>query len=608
MCGIVGCIIQGSSEVAKVLRDALKSLEYRGYDSVGVAVCSEGRITVKKDAGKLEEVDRKLNLRGLKGSVGIGHTRWATHGRPSQENAHPHLDCTGTIAVAHNGIIENYSELRSELTARGHVFRSETDTEVVPHLVEEGLKRGLPLYEAFKQAVSRLEGSYALVMIAASTPSRIYFARKDSPLVLGLAKKACYVCSDIPAILSYTRDIVTLRNYDIGYISVGELWIENLKLKAPVKRAPMRVTWSAEAAQKGGYPHFMLKEIHEQPTALRENSRISREQLEKMAKHVVDADNVLLIAAGTSYHACLAGAIQLLNYLRKPISAMISSEVQFMKPHIDSRTALIAVSQSGETMDTLKAMRYAREMGAKVLSIVNVFGSTIHRESDDTIVMFAGPEIGVAATKTFTAQVHTLSMLAVKAAELSGALDHGEAGKLNMQLREIWKAAGEVIRRSEIKAKSLAEYFARRHSCFYLGRGIGLPTALEGALKMKEIAYVHAEGYPAGESKHGPIALVEEGFPVVFIAPRDETRAKIAGNIEEMSARGAKPIIVCEDGDQLAEYTQPDCAFHIPPGYSPLFSPILYVLPLQLLAYYTAIIRGYDPDKPRNLAKSVTVE
>ncbi len=594
--------------MAIVLREALKSLEYRGYDSVGVAVYSDGKIIVRKDAGKLEEVDRKLSFQELKGSIGIGHTRWATHGRPSQENAHPHLDCTGAIAVAHNGIIENYSELKSELKARGHTFRSETDSEVIPHLIEEGLKRGLELYEAFKQAVSRLEGSYALVMMSTKDPKRIYFARKDSPLVLGLAKKACYICSDIPAILGYTRDIVTLRNYDIGYIGVGELWIENLRLKAPVKRAPMKVTWSAEAAQKGGYPHFMLKEIHEQPTSLRENSRISREQIEKVAKQIVDADSVLLIAAGTSYHACLAGAIQLLTYLRKPISAMVSSEVQFMKPHIDAETAVIAVSQSGETMDTLKAMRYAKKMGAKVLSIVNVFGSTIHREADYTVVMFAGPEIGVAATKTFTAQVHTLSLISVKAAELSGAVGYTEALELEKQLRVIWKAAGEVIRRSEIKAKVLAEYFARRHSCFYLGRGIGLPTALEGALKMKEIAYVHAEGYPAGESKHGPIALVEVGFPVVFIAPGDETRAKIAGNIEEMSARGAKPIIVCEEGDKIAEYTQPGWVFQIPPGYSPLFSPILYVLPLQLLAYYTAITRGYDPDKPRNLAKSVTVE
>ncbi len=606
MCGIIG-IISTNGNVSRMLRESLKRLEYRGYDSAGIATIANGIIFVKKDKGKIDEIHRMLNFDSLPGNIGIGHTRWATHGQPSRENAHPHLDCSGMIAVVHNGIIENYLELREELSKLGHTFRSETDTEVIPHLIEEFLKSNKSLEEAVRQALLKVKGSFAIAVISSKEPDKIICARKESPLLIGIGNSQMFCASDIPAILPYTRNIIVLDDMEMAVLTPNSVTIRRIDTGEIVNKDIIQVSWSPEEAEKGGFPHFMLKEIHEQPRAIRDTLRVDEKALEIFVQKILTADKIYFVAAGTSYHAALAAKYMLAKLAGLGSDAIIASEFEEQFPGDSSGdSVLIAISQSGETADTLVASRIAKNAGVCVLAIVNVVGSSLTRLADHVLYTRAGPEIGVAATKTFTTQLTLLSMIAAKAARENGMIDLDEYIRLNTELNEMPRKVRDVIERIEIKVKQLSKHLANCRNAFYLGRGISTATALEGALKMKEIAYIHAEGYPAGESKHGPIALVEPGFPCIFVAPPDSTYHSIIGNVTEMKARGAEIIVLtsksCDDVIKNANTAL------ILPEVHPILSPIPYIVPLQLLAYYTAVERGYDPDRPRNLAKSVTVQ
>ncbi|MHA1606223.1 MAG: glutamine--fructose-6-phosphate transaminase (isomerizing) [Candidatus Freyarchaeota archaeon] len=603
LCGIVG-VVHRKVHVAPIIFDALKRLEYRGYDSVGVATVHDGCLFVKKDKGRVEEVDARLNLKCLPGYVGVGHTRWATHGHPSKENAHPHLDCEGEIAVVHNGIIENFLDLKDEL-GRKHKFTSETDTEVIPHLIEEFMKDGLDFPSAFKEAVRRLEGTYAIVVV---TPffNGVLCARSGSPLVIGLGADATYCASDIPAFLPYTRKVALLDDGCVSIVNYEGVIIEDLSKRKMLKPRIVEVPWSIEMACKGGYPHFMLKEIHEQPRALRETLTLSWQELDEPVEMVNAASHIYITGAGTSNHAGVAGKYMMARLASILAQPVLASEFQEATAGLlDSDSLVIAISQSGETSDTIDAVKYAKHMGAKVIAVTNVVGSSITRIADSVIYTRAGPEIGVAATKTFLTQLAVLALLAIKLGEVRGLLNSREAESLRESLHATPKRVSETIKNTESAIKVMAKQLSRKESCFFLGRGISTATAMEGALKLKEISYVHAEAYPAGESKHGPIALVSEGFPVVFIAPPDETKAKIIGNIMEMKARGAMIISLTQTGE-LEIKSLSDKTLLLPPSPPP-FTPLTYTVPLQLFAYYMAVERGANPDKPRNLAKSVTV-
>jgi len=610
-CGIIGVAAKRGGgvklRVAEIVKGGLERLEYRGYDSVGVAAVYEGKILVRKGKGKISEVNRRMKLDKILGWTVIGHTRWATHGAPSDINAHPHTDCSGRIAVVHNGIIQNYIELKKELTAKGHTFRSETDTEVLAHLIEECLKEEVDFFSAFKKALKRIKGSYAFGVITVEEPDKIFFARKDSPLVIGVGRGMNFIASDIPAFLEYTRDIIVVYDGEVGFVTPSEIYLENEKgEKVDVKARIRKIDWTPDMAKKEGYPHFMIKEIHEQPRALRDTLRGLDESVEKASDLILEAEKVFFVAAGTSYHACLVGDY-LLNVLAgTPSISLISSEYKKYRKSVKEGDVVIAVSQSGETIDTLMAIRVFKSRGAKVVSVSNVMDSAIPRESHYTIYTRAGPEIGVAATKTFTTQLLVLSWLSISVAEKAGELSKKEADKLRKVLKEVPSLVSDILARYEGFTKKLGEEMAVASNAFYLGRGIGLPIAMEGALKLKEIAYIHAEAYPAGESKHGPIALVEPGFPVVFLVFEDEWKRHMLGNIEEMKARGAYTIGVIPKGaDFIRERL--DKAI-IVPKLEPVVGTIVYAVPLQLIAYYAAVARGYDPDKPRNLAKTVTVE
>jgi len=606
LCGIIGVAARKGvlrKPLGEVIREALKRLEYRGYDSVGFAVVDEfGRLHVRKSKGKIDDVQAKLAFSEFDGVSGVGHTRWATHGAPSDVNAHPHIDCSGRVAVAHNGIIENYAQLREWLVARGHSFVSETDTEVVPHLIEEFKKGGAAPYEAFKAAVARLKGAFAIVAVDADAPGHVFFARNTSPLVLGFGEGANFVASDIPAFLPYTNKVMVLRDWEVGYLTPEEVVVEELR---PVDEGfsshtvPLRVRvieWTPQMAMKGGYPHYMIKEIHEQPQAIAATLAGLPDQVGAVAEALKHADKVVLIGAGTSYHASFLGALALTNIAGVLAVPVIASEARWYLKGVGEGDVVIAVSQSGETIDTLLAVREARKRGALTIAVSNVVDSAIPRESDMSIYTRAGPEIGVAATKTFTAQVVTLAYLAARV---------GNEAKVIEALKEIPELAEAVIIESEPLARELAKVMAEKRSAFYLGRGPAYPVAMEGALKLKEVSYLHAEAYPAGESKHGPIALVEEGFPVVFTALSRADGESLASNVEEMAARGAWRIAVApRDLEEILG--RADVRFPMPPT-SPWAAAALYVIPHQLLAYYTAVFRGYDPDKPRNLAKTVTV-
>lgn len=607
MCGIFGCILK-NGVAAPIVHAALKRLEYRGYDSVGEAAIHENRLFIKKDQGKIDDVHAVHDLDDLPGRIALGHTRWATHGAPSQVNAHPHTDCHEQIAVVHNGIIENFAEIKRELEELGHVFRSKTDTEVIPHLIEEKLEDGLPLSEAVREATKRLDGSYALAVISVKEPNKIVCARKESPLVVGVAEDGVYCASDIPAFLPLTNRAVIIEDGELIALNDDGYEIRKISDWSPVLREPKIIDWTPEMAKKQGYPHFMLKEIHEQPLCLRNTLRLQEQYLDLMATFLERATEVYFVAAGTSYHACLAASYMFSKVALLATHPVISSE--FIEQHgkaVNIDSTILAVSQSGETADTLAAVEWARQRAATILGLTNVVGSTLTRVARAYVCQQSGPEIGVAATKTFTSQLSVLSQLALNVAKRRGKISHIEIENLEEKLEQIPDIVKTILKTQEEKIKLLAKKYKDKQCFFFLGRGISSATALESRLKLLEIAYIPSIAYPAGESKHGPISLVEPGFPVIFICPKDETRKTIMGNIMEMKARGASVIAIIEEGDEETKRTVDDY-IEVSKGFPEVLSPIPYVIPLQLFAYYMAVERNCDPDMPRNLAKSVTVK
>ena len=608
MCGIFGSIVKKGA-AAPVIHAGLKRLEYRGYDSVGQATVDDGKLFIKKDAGKIDDVHRLVDLDAMPGGIGIGHTRWATHGAPYKVNAHPHTDCADEIAVVHNGIIENFAELKAELEARGHVFKSKTDTEVVPHLVEEGLKNGLSLTEAVREAAKRLDGSYALAVVSTREPDKIVCARKESPLVVGINETEVYCASDIPAFLPLTKKALIIENGELVVLNGGNSYeIRKLSDWSVVPREPEVVDWNPEMAEKQGYPHFMLKEIYEQPDTLRNTLRLQNQFLDLMTEFLDRAGEVFLVACGTSYHACLAASYMFSKLAFLATHPIIASE--FIEQHgrsVNIDSTILFVSQSGETADTLAALEHARLRAATVLGLTNVIASTLTRLARVYVCQQSGPEIGVAATKTFTSQLSVLAQLALRLAKKRGKVSHVEIEFLEEKLEHIPEYAETILKTQNDKIEALAQKYSKSQCFFYLGRGISSATASEGRLKLMEISYVPSIAYPAGESKHGPISLIEPGFPVVFICPKDETHRAVVSNIMEMKARGASIIALCEEGDEeIKRYA--DDFIEVPQGIPEILSPILYVIPMQLFAYYMALERGLNPDMPRNLAKSVTVK
>jgi glucosamine--fructose-6-phosphate aminotransferase (isomerizing) len=613
MCGIVGYI--GSRNVSDVLVDGLKRLEYRGYDSCGIAVMDNGAPTVIRTVGRIAALENKLKS-GPAGDVasfvkyGIGHTRWATHGRPSEDNAHPHRDCTGRFFVVHNGIIENYRLLKQQLSARGHKFITATDTEVIPHLIETYFEGNLE--KAVRRALRDVEGVFGIVVISAVDGHKMVAARKGAPLVLGLGSGENFVASDVPALLPYTRNVVFLKDGEVAVVSD-----ENIELKdfdgRSSKPQSETIRWSAEMAEKEGYPHFMLKEIHEQPRAIEDTlrSRIDKDGNVSLSGELGDsalykaAKQIHIVACGTSLHAGLVGKFMIERLARVPVHVDYASEFRYRQPLIEPGDIVIGISQSGETADTLAGMKEAKERGAHLLSICNVVGSQASRISDVVLYTHAGPEIGVASTKAFTTQLAALHLLALHLAKERNSLTPQDIRRYGCALRAVPEQIRKVLDLSTI-ASSLAERFSKYPNFLYLGRGIQYPIAMEGALKLKEISYIHAEGYTAGEMKHGPIALIDKHMPVVVVAPRDSVYRKTMGNIEEAKVRDGIVIAIATEGDtEIIE--KADHAIFIP-EVDEFIYPILTTIPLQLFAYYTALQRGCDVDKPRNLAKSVTVE
>ncbi len=613
MCGIVGYI--GPKDPVQVLVEGLRRLEYRGYDSAGIAVVeSNGSISLRRAAGKLNDLEKVLADRPLRGRYGIGHTRWATHGRPTEENAHPHRDCTSRLVVIHNGIIENYLDLKHELQAKGHRISTETDTEIVAHALEQALKEGCAdLPAAFRSVLPRLRGIYALVAISTDEPDTLVAARLGPPLVVGLGQGEFFVASDIPAILSHTKDMVFLDDEEMVVITPAGASFCKLD-GSPVVKLSMKIPWDPIMAEKGGYKHFMLKEIHEQPRAVRDTllGRVSLESasvfLEEM--NLTDAelagfDRVLIVACGTSWHAALVGKFLLERLARLPVEVDYASEFRYRKPLVDARVLPVYISQSGETADTLAAQREAKSKGVRSLAICNVQGSMLTREAHGTIYTHAGPEIGVASTKAFTSQITALCLLSLRLGRVRGTFSEEQALEFVRHLYHI-PAQMERFLAGDQPVEHLAKTFQQNRDFLYLGRGVNYPIALEGALKLKEISYIHAEGYPAGEMKHGPIALIDETMPVVALAPHDAVFEKMVSNIEEVKARSGIVIAVTDRPDLDLE-RKADFVLEVPATHE-LLSPLVLVLPLQLLAYHIALLRGCDVDQPRNLAKSVTVE
>ncbi|HKC64177.1 MAG TPA: glutamine--fructose-6-phosphate transaminase (isomerizing) [Pyrinomonadaceae bacterium] len=620
MCGIVGYV--GNKQVVPVIIDGLRKLEYRGYDSAGIAVVDEEHdLEIRRAEGKLRNLEEAIRLNPLDGTYGIGHTRWATHGRPTEENAHPHRDCTGRVVVVHNGIIENYLQLKDRLRKSDHRFVTETDTEVVAHLIEEYLKSGDSFEKAVRRAVSDLQGIFALSIINADEPDTIIAVRQGPPVVIGLGDGEYFVASDIPPILQHTRDIFFLGDGEIAVLTRDAVRVTDFEGN-PVEPSQQRITWDPIMAEKGGFKHFMLKEIYEQPRAVRDTvqGRISldtgRVFLDEM-KNITESDfrrftSIKIAACGTSWHAGLAGKYMIEQLARISVDIDYASEFRYRDPVLDENTLLLVISQSGETADTIAALREAKERGSKVLAICNVQGSMIMREADGTILTHAGPEIGVASTKAFTSQMIALYLFGLYLGQLRSHLSEDEARHHAQQLAELPVKIEHLLNESD-DIEELSKEFFRSTDFLYLGRGINFPVALEGALKLKEISYIHAEGYPAGEMKHGPNALIDERLPVVFINTREEgNRAselryeKTHSNIVEVKAREGVVLSILTEGDSMSSLVS-DHVIEIPQA-SDLLSPILAVIPLQLLAYHIAVRRGCDVDQPRNLAKSVTVE
>ena len=606
MCGIFGCIIK-QGQAVKLITDSLKRLEYRGYDSVGVAIIDDGNLQVRKDKGRIEEVVKELEIGNMEGTLGIGHTRWATHGAPSMINAHPHTDCSGSIALIHNGVIENYAEIKEELIEKGHNFVSRTDTEVIPHLIEEELKGDLGLKGAFLRVLRRLKGSYAIALVSIDEPNKIYCARNESPLVLGVSEDGIYCGSDVPAILPYTNKIAYMRNGEMAVLTIEGYQISKIIDGSSIEREFKEVDWSLEMAEKQGYEHFMLKEIHEQPDSLRDGLRLQEQYLNLLTQFLDRGKEVFLTAAGTSYHSCLAGSYIFSQISRLTTIPVVSSEfVERYGSTVGIDSIILSVSQSGETYDTLKAIDHARMRAATVLGITNTVGSTLTRVSRAYIIQQSGPEIGVAATKTFTSQVLVLAQLALRLAKHRGKLSQDELDEMEENLEKVPQWVSDTIDNSYEQIMELADKYSDEKLFLFLGRGISSATALEGRLKTLEITYVPSLAYPAGESKHGPISIIEEDVVCVFVCPRGETRDQIDGSIMEMKARGAKILSICEEGDEEIKGLSDDC-IEMPRGIPEILSPIPYVIPMQLLSYKLAVLKGLDPDKPRNLAKSVTV-
>ncbi|MBZ5696073.1 MAG: glutamine--fructose-6-phosphate transaminase (isomerizing) [Acidobacteriia bacterium] len=618
MCGIVGYI--GPKRVVPLILDGLKRLEYRGYDSAGIAVVGEnGKIEIRRAPGKLRNLEESIRATPLEGVYGIGHTRWATHGRPTEENAHPHRDCTGEIVVVHNGIIENYIELKNQLIAEGHKFVTETDTEVIAHLIEK-FSKNAPLEEAVRKAVKAMTGSYALVALSSKDPQKIVAARLGPPIVVGMGEHEFFVASDIPAILAHTRSVFFLGDGEMAILTPQGVQLCDFE-SHPINRAAQHISWDPIMAEKGGFKHFMQKEIFEQPRAVRDTllGRISQETgkvfLDKMditEEEFRNFRDVKIVACGTSWHAGLAGKFMIERLAHIPVEVDYGSEFRYRDPILDKNSLIIAISQSGETADTLAAEREGRQKGAKVVSICNVVGAMLTRESSGTIYTHAGPEIGVASTKAFTGQLTALLLMALYLGQIRGKLSNSTSQHLMQELTRAPHKIGSILEH-DAQIEDLARQFFRYTDFLYLGRGIHYPIALEGALKLKEVSYIHAEGYPAGEMKHGPNALIDENLPVVMIATRDEsdhesmTRyEKTISNLQEVKARDGIVIAVVTEGDRLARETA-DHVIEVPP-VPELIAPILEIVPLQLLAYHIAVRRGCDVDQPRNLAKSVTVE
>jgi glucosamine--fructose-6-phosphate aminotransferase (isomerizing) len=614
MCGIIGYI--GQKQVMPILIDGLRRLEYRGYDSAGVAVVCNGAIELRRSAGKLARLEEVIATHPLDGEYGIGHTRWATHGRPTEENAHPHRDCTGRIVVVHNGIIENYLDLKKQLKSEGHTFVTETDTEIVAHLVERETKDD-GLENAARRALLYMRGLFALVLISADDPNKIVAVRNGPPIVVGLGDGEFFVASDIPAILSHTRDVVFLGDEEMAVITRAGVEFTDYSGRAVSKKST-KVAWDPVMAEKAGYKHFMLKEIFEQPMAVKETvlgrasaetGRVYLHEIEIPDDVLRQTERIVILACGTSWHAALVGKFLFESLARVPVEVDYGSEYRYRDPIVSKNTLAIVITQSGETADTLAALREARKKGAKSIAICNVVGSMATRETDGTVYTHAGPEIGVASTKAFTAQLVALHLLAMYLGQIRGALT-AEAARPHVDALTQLPLLLEQALKCESLTEEIAKRFYQRSDFLYLGRGINYPIALEGALKLKEISYIHAEGYPAGEMKHGPIALIDEQMPIVTIAPHDHVFEKMIGNVQEAKARGGSVIALTTDKrNGIHDLLDPAHDFLITvPDSHPLLTPVLMVVPLQLLAYHIAIRRGCDVDQPRNLAKSVTVE
>lgn len=608
MCGIVGYI--GKKDASEFLIDGLRRLEYRGYDSAGIAVYENGKIRIEKKQGGLANLEKELKVHPLHGHIGIGHTRWATHGVPSDDNAHPHGDNHSHFVIVHNGIIENYMELKKELLEKGHIFKSETDSEVIPHLAEE-LDDG-DFLSTVRKVCTRIEGSYSLVFLNREDPDTVICTKKDNPLIIGLGEGENFIASDIPAVINRTRRIYILNDGETAIVKKDGVTVYDEE-GLPVSKKVQEVTWSAEAAEKGGYPHFMLKEIYEQPKAVedtihmhvKKDGTINFDNLNWTKSRLENIDSVLITACGTAYHAGLVAKHYIERFVKIPVSVEIASEYRYSHPLTTAGTLCIVISQSGETIDTLAALKEAKRLGAQSIAVTNSVGSSIARESDTAVYTVAGPEIAVASTKAYTTQLVSLLMLALYMGRIKGTIQEELAKKIITGLLKLPKQIEKVLEEKDHMAE-VADALIRAEDIFYLGRSIDYAIAMEGALKLKEVSYIHAEAYAAGELKHGTLALITEETPIIAVATQGNVSAKMYSNIQEVRARGAKVLgIGYEDDTELEKYTTEIVKI---PRVDEFIAPILSVIPMQILAYYTSIKRGNDVDKPRNLAKSVTVE
>ena len=609
MCGIVGYV--GNAQAAPFLLDGMSKLEYRGYDSAGIAVYEKGKIRVEKCVGRLDALRHKLEGRMPEGSMGIGHTRWATHGRPSDRNSHPHTDESGDFVVVHNGIIENYLMLKEKLIAKGQKFSSDTDTEIVAHLFADFYEGDME--EAVKKVLKTIEGSYSLVFMCAAEPDKLICTKKDNPLIIGLGEGENFIASDIPAIIAKTRRTYIMSDGEIATVTKDGVWVQDIN-GTPITKKVFEVNWNAEAAEKGGFEHFMLNEIYEQPKAIKDTMRgrlaengteINFTELGWTPEDFTGISKIFIVACGTAYHAGIVGKYYLENLARIPVEVDIASEFRYRNPLVDANCLTIVISQSGETIDTLAALKEAKRLGSRTLAVTNVVGSSIAREADQVVYTYAGPEIAVASTKAYTTQLLVMLMLAVYVGRLRGTLDGNKADALAKGLHKVPEQLHDMLENVD-QIKVFARHYGSSLDAFFLGRSLDYAVALEGALKLKEISYIHAEAYAAGELKHGTLALIVEGVPVIVLATQEDVYDKTVSNLQEVKAREAMVIAIALEGDDsIAKYA--DHVIYIPRADKEL-APILAVLPLQLLAYYAALTRGCDVDKPRNLAKSVTVE